>query len=40
MSRLRVYRYYLTLRLMRALVGRLRRYTERVAAKISAAPYN
>lgn len=40
MSAVRLYRYYLTLRVLRAVVRRLRRYTERVAAKVAATPYN
>jgi hypothetical protein len=39
-SGLRIYRYYVTLRLLRAVVRRLRRYTEQVAAKVAATPYN
>lgn len=39
MSWLRLYRYYLTLQLVRVLIRRLRRYTECIAAKIAAAPY-
>ena len=36
----RLYRWYLTLRVLRAAVRALRRYTERVAAKVAATPYN
>lgn len=40
MSRLRLYRYYLTLRLVRAVVRHLKQYTVRLAAKVAATPYN
>jgi hypothetical protein len=40
MKRLRLYRYYLTLRAIRAVIRYLKQYTVRLAAKVSATPYN
>lgn len=40
MTGFRLYRWYFTLRLVRVLIRFLKGYTERVAAKIAATPYN
>lgn len=40
MNTFRVYRWYVTLRIVRALVRHLKRYTLRLAAKVAASPYN